>query len=75
MQQGIILSLLPLLLPSLSYFLPELVIVHKLPVIFKINLICYHFHLITQLGKALEGGHCSHATIFLEEESNKSVKI
>ena len=73
-QQGIIFLMLPLLLPSLYYFMSELVIFHKLIRIFTINLVCSHFYMIPQLGKALEGGHCGHATIFLEEASNDLAK-
>ena len=45
-QQGLNLRLLPLFLPASSFFAaPELVILHKLLVIFTINLVCYHCHL------------------------------
>ena len=74
MQQGIILLLLPLLLPSLSCLFTELVIFHKLLGIFTINLVCSHCHLISQIGEALEGGHCGHTTISLEETSKESAK-
>ena len=73
-QQGLILIIFPLSLPSSSYFSPELVIFHKLLGIFTIDLVCSHCHMIPQLGEALECGHYGHATIFLEEASNESAK-
>ena len=55
-------------------FSPDLVILHNLLGIFTINLVCSHCHLIPKLGESLEGGHCVHDTIFLEEESNELAK-
>ena len=72
--RGLILLLLPLLLPSLPFFLLDLLISHKLLGVFTINLVCSHFHLIAKLGKALEGVHFCHAKNFLEEVINESSK-
>ena len=74
MQQGLVLRLLCLLLSSSYFPPPELIILHKLLGIFTINLVSSQCHMIPQLGKVLEGGHCGDATILLEGMSNKLAK-
>ena len=74
MQQGIILNLLPLLIPSLPYFFARACNIAKVAQGIKKNIACSHCNMITQLGEALGGGHCGHTTIFLKEASNESAK-